>query len=229
MAPQGYASSGDGYNRRLDDILSDFERQKRCVDDNIHYDEDLEQHWWRTIELLELLGKNGVILNPEKFQFSQKEVDFAGFHLSESGIAPLPKYLDSISNFPTPTSITDIRSWFGLVNQVSHYAQLRDLVEPFRKFLSPKVKFYWDDDLNSIFERSKALILKAIKNGVEIFDLKRQTCLRCDWSKVGIGFYLCQKHCECESEYPDCCENGWKITLCGSRFLKDSEKKIRCY
>ena len=56
MAPQGYASSGDGYNRRLDDILSDFERHKRCVDDNIHYDDDLEQHWWRTIELLELMG-----------------------------------------------------------------------------------------------------------------------------------------------------------------------------
>ena len=225
MAPQGYASSGDGYNRRLDDILSDFERQKRCVDDNIHYDDDLEQHWWRTIELLELMGKNGVILNPDKFQFCQKVVDFAGFRLSETGIAPLPKYLDSISSFPTPTSITDIRSWFGLVNQVSHYAQLRDLVEPFRKFLSPKVKFYWNDDLDSIFKKSKSLILEAIENGVQIFDLERQTCLRCDWSKVGIGFYLCQKHCTCESEYPDCCEDGWKITLCGSRFLKDSETR----
>jgi len=224
-APQGSACSGDGYNRRLDDILSEFERQKRCIDDIIHYDDELENHWWRTIELLELLGKNGVILNSDKFQFCQKEIDFAGFRLSETGIAPLPKYLASIRNFPTPTSITDIRSWFGLVNQVSHYAQLRDLVEPFRKFLSPKVKFYWDDELDSIFRKSKSLILEAIKNGVQIFDPKRQTCLRSDWSKVGIGFYLCQKHCTCESEYPDCCDDGWKITLCGSRFLKDSETR----
>ena len=32
-APQGYASSGDGYNRRFDDVLCDFPRNKRCVDD----------------------------------------------------------------------------------------------------------------------------------------------------------------------------------------------------
>ena len=51
-APQGFLSSGDGYNRRFDSILSTFERKERCVDDTIHYDSDLEQHWWRTIDLL---------------------------------------------------------------------------------------------------------------------------------------------------------------------------------
>lgn len=35
-APQGYVSSCDGYNRRLDEITSEFERYKRCVDDNCH-------------------------------------------------------------------------------------------------------------------------------------------------------------------------------------------------
>ena len=41
-APQGFLSSGDGYNRRFDAILAKFER---IVDDTIHYDSDLEQHW----------------------------------------------------------------------------------------------------------------------------------------------------------------------------------------
>ena len=121
--------------------------------------------------------------------------------------------------------MTDIRSWFGLVNQVSHYAQLRDMVEPFRKFLSPREKFYWDDELNSIFEASKSLILEAINEGVQIFDPKRKTCLRSDWSKEGIGFYLSQKHCQCTSDYPGCCDNGWKITLCGSCFLQKTEER----
>ena len=46
-ALQGYASSGDGFNRRLDEITVNFERLKRCVDDNCFYDrdEDLELHW----------------------------------------------------------------------------------------------------------------------------------------------------------------------------------------
>ena len=104
------------------------------------------------------------------------------------------------------------------------YAQLRNLLEPFRKFLSENVKFSWSDELNNTFEQSKKMIIDAIKEGVEIFDLGKKTCLRCDWSKKGIGFYLSQKHCKCSSSAPDCCENGWRITLCGSRFLQKSEE-----
>ena len=95
-APQGYASSCDGYNRRLDEITTDFQRYKRCVDDSCYYDssDDLELHWWRTIDFFELMGQHGVILNPDKLQFCKKEVDFAGFRLTSTNIAPLPKYLD---------------------------------------------------------------------------------------------------------------------------------------
>ena len=45
-APQGFLSSGDAYNRRFEAVLADFLRKERCVDDTIHYDEDLEMHWW---------------------------------------------------------------------------------------------------------------------------------------------------------------------------------------
>ena len=224
-AVQGFASSGDAFNRRMDDILKEFPRHKRCVDDNLSYDTDLEEHWWRAISFLDLMGKNGVIINPEKFQFCQREVDFAGFRIKETNIQPLPKYFEAITNYPTPKSTSDIRGWFGLVNQVAHYAQLRDQLEPFRHFLSEKVKFRWSDELNQAFEHSKRMIVEAIREGVEIFDPKKKTCLRCDWSKKGIGFYLSQKHCKCEPISPDCCENGWKITVCGSRFLQKHEAR----
>ena len=224
-APQGYFSSGDGYNRRLNEVLTDFLRKERCVDDTCHHDEDLEEHWWRTIDLLILLGKSGVVLNPQKFQFAQTEVQFAGFHISMNDIKPLPKYLNSIQNFPTPSSVTDIRSWFGLVNQVANYAQLRDLMAPFKPFLSPRVKFYWTPELEKILCESKYAIVEAIKNGVEIFDPTKRTCLRPDWSKSGIGYYLSQKHCSCLSPYPDCCEDGWRVTLVGSRFLHGAEQR----
>ena len=142
-APQGFLSSGDGYNRRFDAVLSTFERKERCVDDTIHYDSDLEQHCWRTIDFLTRVGQAGIVLSPDKFQFAERSVDFAGFRVSDSTIEPLPKYLDAIRDFPSPTSTTDIRSWFGLVNQVANYAQLRDIMEPFKPFLSPRCKFSW--------------------------------------------------------------------------------------
>ena len=181
--PQGYVSSGDGYNRRFDAVLTDIERKERCVDDTVHFDENLEAHWWRTIDILRLVSESGIVLNPAKFQFAQKSVEFAGFRVNDTSIEPLPKYLDAIRDFPTPKNISDIRSWFGLVNQVANYAQLRDIMAPFRPFLSPKHPFRWDEELDRAFRTSKTAIVTAIASGVEIFDMEKRTCLRPDWSR----------------------------------------------
>ena len=224
-APQGFVSSGDGYNRRFDEILSGLPRKERCVDDVIHYDIDLETHWWRTIDLLIQLSESGIVLNPKKFQFASKNVDFAGFNTSNNSIAPLPKYVEAIRSFPTPRSTTDIRSWFGLVNQVANYAQLRSVMAPFKRFLSPRCPFMWDDGLETAFNASKDAIVDLIQHGVTIFDPSKLTCLRPDWSRQGIGYFLLQKHCLCQSDLPSCCAAGWKIVLAGSRFLSATEER----
>ncbi|KAJ8359136.1 hypothetical protein SKAU_G00156610 [Synaphobranchus kaupii] len=198
-APQGFLSSGDGYNRRFDAILSDFERKERCVDDTIHYDTT-----WRST--------GG---GPSTFCHA----------VSDATIEPLPKYLDAIRDFPTPVSTTDIRSWFGLVNQVANYAQLRDTMAPFKPFLSPRCKFSWSPKLEEAFQASKCAIIGAIREGVEIYDMQKRTCLRPDWSRRGIGYFLLQQHCGCPSGIPDCCPGGWRVTLAGSRFLSPTEQR----
>ena len=200
-------------------------RKERCVVDTVFFDENLEEHWWRTIQFLILLGRSGIVPNPSKFQFAQRSVDFAGFRISESCVEPLPKYLNAIQQFPTPKSIKDIRSWFGFIDQVANYAKMRDLMAPFKPFLSPKRKFEWNDNLYKAFSRSKDAIINAIRHGVEIFDPTRRTCLRPHWSNRGIGYFLLQKHCACPSTLPDCCSNEWRVTLAGSRFLSSAEQR----
>ena len=226
-AAQGALCSGDAYNQRFDTILANFTKKERCVDDTAFWDDldDLQGHWWRNLAFLELCGKNGVILNPAKFQCCRQEVEFAGFRVGSTSVEPLPKYIEAIRNFPTPTNLTDVRSWFGLTNQVAHYAQLRDLVEPMRPLLKKNSHFDWTPELNTAFESSKEKIVDAIKQGVEIFDKNRITCLSTDWSKSGIGYYLTQKHCDCTSDLPGCCNSGWRITLAGSRPLKSAETR----
>ena len=115
----------------------------------------------------------------------QKSVDFAGYRVTPDSVEPLPKSIESIKNFPTPRNITDVRRWFGLVIQAANYNQLRDLVEPFRKFLSPKVKFDWSQKLDEVFENAKLAIIEAIKEGVKIFDTKKQ--MRRDNSSFSSG------------------------------------------
>ena len=117
------------------------------------------------------MGKNGVVLNPQKFQFAQKEINFAGFKITETEIKPHDKFMTAIKNFPCPKGITDVRSWFGLVHQVSHYGKLNDMMAPFKPLLSPKTKFYWDRSLDASFRKSKQEIINEISKGVEIFDL----------------------------------------------------------
>ena len=179
-APQSFFSSGDGNNRCFSAILADFERRKRCVVDTIFCDDTLQQQWWRTIAFLTLVGQAGIVFNPDKFQFAERSLDFTGFRISESAAMPLLKYLNAIKNFPSPKNITDIRGWFSLINQVAHYTQFRDILEPFKPFLSLKRKFQWSDELDKAFSDSKTAITVAIRHGVEIFDPNRRTCLRPD-------------------------------------------------
>ena len=62
------------------------------------------------IDYLNLMGNNGITLNPQKFQFSQRDIEFGGFSITSDQVKPLAKYLNAIKLFPTPKTITDIRS-----------------------------------------------------------------------------------------------------------------------
>ena len=145
------------------------------------------------------------------------------FRVTDHEVKPLPKYLDAIKGFPRPTNISDVRSWFGLVNQVAHYAKLIEIMKPFKHLLSSKVKFAWSEELEEAFEKSKTAIVEAIEEGVRIFDPERKTTLCTDYSTTGVGYFLYQKWCSCKSDVTTCCPTGWRITLAGSRFLHKPE------
>ena len=129
------------------------------------------------------IGNGRIIINPKKFQFCELVVEFAGFLIKNDDVKPLPDYLDAIKNFPRPTNISHIRAWFGLVNQVSHYAQLTAIATQFKPLLSPKTRYSWDDALENAIQQSRDEINKAIEIGVKIFDTNCITLLSPHWSK----------------------------------------------
>ena len=49
---------------------------------------------------------------------------------------------------------------------------------------------------------SKREIVAQCEKGVRSFDPKLPTALATDWAKLGLGFWLCQKHCSCPSRRP---------------------------
>lgn len=222
-APQGFHGSGDGYTKRFNDITNDFPRVRRCVDDSILWDSDIATSFWHTMNYITLCANNGIVFNPEKFQFARDTVEFAGFVVTPEGYRPGQKILEGIKNFPSPTSITGVRSWFGLVNQVSYAFSQAPIMAPFRELLKHDGKFYWDATLEHLFQESKQKILDSIDEGVRSFEVNRQTCITTDWSKTGLGFTLLQKHCSCPAIKPTCGEGHWKTCYAGSRFTSIAE------
>ena len=223
--PQGFLAAQDGYNHRFDLITRDFEFKRRCVDDSIIWGNNIEEIFFRTCEYLNITGNAGIIMNPDKFVFGKKRLEFIGFKLTEEGIEPSKEMLKSIANFPKPKNLSGVRSWFGLVEQVTWAFSKTDVMKPIRHLLSPQVEFRWDEDIDRAFEASKAKIIEAIKTGVKTFDPTKITCLATDWCTEGIGFCLLQKMCACIDKTPTCCKQGWKLVFCGSKFTSPAESR----
>ena len=116
VAPQGYIASGDGYTRRFDQIVNHVPNKTKCIDDTLLWSDNIEESFFQAVEWLDICGRNGIILNPEKFQFAQNSVQFAGFEITLDEVKPCKEYIESVANFPEPQNITDARSWFGLVH-----------------------------------------------------------------------------------------------------------------
>ena len=226
----GHCSASDAYTKRYDDAVVDIDRKLKCVDDVLLFDHGIEQGFWHCWKYLEACGRAGVTLSPEKFSFCKREVEFVGFKLGWDAYGPAHGELTAIADFPmlsNPT-ITDIGSFVGLVNQMATFMATAPIMEPFRALLkNPQTKHvYWDDQLKKRCEEVESQISKLVASGLPYYDKDKPTALLTDWSRTGVYFVVLQQHCSCSSgDKPFCCPNGWKLTLCGSRFLTPAEQR----
>ena len=62
------------------------------------------------VQWLGTCGRNGIIINPEKFVFGHDIVEFVDFEVTMDIVRPSDKYLRAIMDFPKPKNITDVRS-----------------------------------------------------------------------------------------------------------------------
>ena len=72
----------------------------------------------------------------------QIQVTFAGFQLSSSGYKVDPSITEVISDYPTPTTQSDLRSFVGLVNQLSTSTYTLVTI-PLRPLLSTQKKNFY--------------------------------------------------------------------------------------
>ena len=81
-------SAGDAYIHRYDEIIDKVPWKVKVVDDTLLYSSSIEQSFYQVFDYLYLCGMNGITLNPLKFKFCQRDIDFVGFHISWERFMP---------------------------------------------------------------------------------------------------------------------------------------------
>ena len=138
-----------------DSIISHIKRIKKCVNDLAGWAKYLLQLFHDTAFFLSYTGTYGIIQNPKKIVWGVQELEYVGFWDKKDGVRPTQSTLDAISNFPRPTDVTGIRSWYVLIEQVSFTFAKNALMNPFRQLLSKNAEFKWDNELQSAFKTAK--------------------------------------------------------------------------
>ena len=71
-----------------------------------------------------------------KCAFFKSDIEWLGFKVSGDGVRPLVGKADAIKNLPIPNNISELRSFFGLINQyVNFVPDISTLSSPLRPLL----------------------------------------------------------------------------------------------
>ena len=83
------------------------------------------------MEVFSRLRKAGVTLNSGKYEFLKYKLKFLGHIIDENGIHPDPDKISAIVEMQPPTSVTELRRFLGVVNQLGKFSpKLAELTQP---------------------------------------------------------------------------------------------------
>ena len=119
--------------------------------------------------------------------------------MGKDGVRPTEEMRRSITDFPRPSDIMGIQSWYGLVEQVAWGFSKTRLMEPFWHLLQHKAEFAWSEEMEKAFVVAKAEIVRLVENCVRCFVPGKDLALVTDWSRTGVSYCLWQKKCSCRN------------------------------
>ena len=163
--PMGLRNSPPIHQRRMTAALREL-LGKIChiyLDDIVIWSDTVEQHTKHICLVLEALRKVKLYCNPKKCHFYLLELDFLGHHISACGIEATTSKVDKILNWPVPKTVTDVRSFLGLVRYISWYlpklADYTCILTPLTTKEARREFPTWTTEHQLAFEAIKALVV----------------------------------------------------------------------
>ncbi|GKB43222.1 putative reverse transcriptase domain-containing protein [Tanacetum coccineum] len=178
------------------------------IDDILIYSKSEEEHEVHLKTILDLLEKEKLYAKFSKCEFWLKEVQFLGHVVNRDGIHVDPSKVESVKNWKTPESSTEIRSFLGLAGYYRRFIENFSKIAKPLTLLTQKNKTYvWGDEQDEAFRILKEKLCNApvlaLPDGPDDF------VVYCDASKQGFGSVLMQRG---------------KVIAYASRQLKKHEK-----
>ena len=193
VMPFGLTGAPSTFMRLMNEVLRPFLGKFIVVylDDILIYSKEIEEHLEHLQQLFEVLRKQRLYAKLEKCNFLLPEVSFLGYIIGKEGVKVDPEKVKAIKEWPTPTTLTQVRSFHGLA---SFY---RRFIKDFSSVMAPVTectkqgKFEWIPTAQSAFEKLKDMMCKAPI--LKLPDFTKPFELECDASGVGIGAVLVQE------------------------------------
>ncbi|GJV15612.1 putative reverse transcriptase domain-containing protein [Tanacetum coccineum] len=178
------------------------------IDDILIYSKNKQEHEEHLKLILELLKKEELYAKFSKCEFWIPKVQFLGHVIDSQGIHVDPAKIESIKDWASPKSPTEIHQFLGLVGYYRRFIEgFSKIAKPMTKLTQKKVKFEWGDKQEIAFQLLKQKLcsapILALPEGSKDF------IVYCDASIKGLGAVLMQRE---------------KVIAYASRQLKIHEK-----
>ncbi|XP_015748886.1 PREDICTED: uncharacterized protein K02A2.6-like [Acropora digitifera] len=211
--PFGISSAPEIFQRTMSDILGDLDGVICRMDDILIHGRNHVQHDARVRAVLLCLQRAGLTLNIQKCEFLQGRLKFLGHIVDAQGVHADPEKTRAIGHFPTPTTVTELQRFMGMVNQLGKFVPgLADINAPLRQLLRKDSAWYWDEAQQRAFQKVKEKL--ASPEILAHYNPNRQTVIAADASSTGLGAVLLQKQ-----------DNGQRRPICYiSRSLSEAER-----
>ncbi|GJS69956.1 putative reverse transcriptase domain-containing protein [Tanacetum coccineum] len=162
------------------------------IDDILIYSKNKKEHEEHLKQILGLLKKEELYAKFSKCEFWIPQVQFLGHVIDSDGIHVDPAKIESIKDWTSPKSPTEIRQFLGLAGYYWRFIEgFSKIAKPMTKLTQKKVKFEWGDKQEAAFQLLKQKLcsapILALPEGSEDF------IAYCDASKKGLGAVLMQR------------------------------------